>query len=135
MKSILSIYRSKIKKYQDKIYGENIVSLMLWLVLLYFLSLTPSFFKILFLFYTPYLTVTPCLEKIRSFLEHNSQSGEKTYSWRPGFFFRFTIWPYHINYHCQHHQKPSVTWYNLPRKFSSHDFKNTSEIAKHLIKT
>lgn len=76
------------------------------------------------LWFVPLLTLTQAIQKVRSFAEHGplqpaspDDPGELTYSWRPGLFGRLTLWPYHINYHREHHVHPRIPWYDLPRAF------------------
>jgi len=74
------------------------------------------------LWFVPLFTLTQAIQKIRSFAEHGpmvpgSDDSELTYSWRPGLFGRLTLWPYHINYHREHHVQPRIPWYELPRSF------------------
>ncbi len=68
----------------------------------------------------PLLTLTQLLQKLRSYAEHSGGPGvtpgwqDWTYSWRPGLLGRMTIWPYNINRHREHHQKPGLAWHQLP---------------------
>lgn len=68
----------------------------------------------------PLLTLTQLLQKLRSFAEHSGGPGvtpgwqDWTYSWRSGVLGRLTIWPYNINYHREHHQRPQLHWHQLP---------------------
>ena len=76
--------------------------------------------KVLLLWFLPLLTVTQLLQKLRSYAEHsggpNATPGwmDWTYSWRVGWLGRATIWPYHINYHREHHTQPGLRWHELP---------------------
>lgn len=70
------------------------------------------------LWIVPLLTLTQALQKVRSFVEHAPMDApELSYSWRPGWLGRALIWPYHINYHREHHVHPRVPWYRLPATF------------------
>ena len=71
------------------------------------------------LWFAPYLTVTQLLQKIRSFAEHVTAEVDpsRSCSWRPGRLGRFTIWPYNINYHREHHSRPRIPWDRLPAMF------------------
>jgi fatty acid desaturase len=68
----------------------------------------------------PLLTLTQLLQKLRSFAEHSGGPGvtpgwqDWTYSWRTGLAGRLTIWPYCINYHREHHERPGLHWHELP---------------------
>lgn len=70
------------------------------------------------LWFVPLLTLTQAIQKVRSFAEHGPMQGpDLTYSWRPGLLGRLTLWPYNINYHREHHDRPRVPWYRLPEAF------------------
>lgn len=76
--------------------------------------------KVLFVWLVPLLTLTQAIQKVRSFLEHAPHdTPELTYSWRPNLLGRLIVWPYHINYHREHHLQPKVPWHELPRRFAS----------------
>jgi fatty acid desaturase len=74
----------------------------------------------LVLWLAPLLTLTQLLQKLRSYAEHSGGPGltpgweDWTYSWRIGLLGRLTIWPYHINYHREHHERPDLHWHQLP---------------------
>jgi fatty acid desaturase len=74
----------------------------------------------------PLLTLTQLLQKLRSFAEHSGGPGvtpgwqDWTYSWRIGLIGRLTLWPYHINYHREHHARPALRWHELPAADSGH---------------
>jgi fatty acid desaturase len=75
--------------------------------------------KVALLWIVPLLTLTQAIQKVRSFLEHAPMdAGELTYSWRPGWLGRLIVWPYHINYHREHHLHPKVPWHALPQRFA-----------------
>lgn len=75
--------------------------------------------KVALLWLLPLLTLTQAIQKVRSFLEHAPmEADELTYSWRPGWVGRLLVWPYHINYHREHHQHPKVPWHELPSRFA-----------------
>ncbi len=75
--------------------------------------------KVALLWLVPLLTLTQAIQKVRSFLEHAPmEADELTYSWRPGWLGRLVVWPYHINYHREHHQAPKVPWHALPSRFA-----------------
>lgn len=136
--SLLAVYRARhdrdcaFKKYSFDAWGSVYAALIIWggLLLVAFLHL--PMLKILVLFYIPYFSITPCLEKLRSFLEHNDH-GDLTNSWAPGFIGRLTIWPYHINYHQEHHRKPSIPWYRLPIECSEQNLKPSSLALSKLL--
>jgi fatty acid desaturase len=94
----------------------------LWLVWLgSWLALAPeSALFALVLWLGPLLTLTQLLQKLRSFAEHSGGPGVTpgwqgwTYSWRIGLPGRLTIWPYHIHYHREHHERPDLHWHQLP---------------------
>ncbi|MFO0747133.1 MAG: fatty acid desaturase [Myxococcota bacterium] len=70
------------------------------------------------IWFVPLLTLTQAIQKVRSFAEHAAADApELSYSWRPGLFGRLVLWPYHINYHREHHVHPRVPWYRLPATF------------------
>ena len=72
--------------------------------------------RLALLWFVPYFTALQLLQKVRSFAEHAGEgSGDSlTYSWAPGLLGRLTIWPYNINYHFEHHERPGVPWDELP---------------------
>jgi len=75
--------------------------------------------KAALVWFAPLLTLTQAIQKIRSFLEHAPpHAAELTYSWRPGPLGRLIVWPYHINYHREHHLQPRVPWHELPQRFA-----------------
>lgn len=79
---------------------------------------TATALRFALLWFVPLLTMTQAIQKVRSFAEHGPMPGpDLTYSWRPGLFGRLTLWPYHINYHREHHDRPRVPWYRLPATF------------------
>ena len=67
----------------------------------------------------PLLTLTQLLQKLRSYAEHSGGLDSTpgwphwTYSWRPGWFGRLTLWPYRINLHREHHERPQLHWHEL----------------------
>lgn len=71
--------------------------------------------QVALLWFLPYLTILQLLQKIRSFAEHagEGEGDALTYSWAPGVIGRLIIWPYNINYHFEHHDRPSVPWNEL----------------------
>lgn len=75
--------------------------------------------KVVFVWLVPLFTMTQAIQKVRSFLEHAPMDeAELTYSWRPSLLGRLILWPYHINYHREHHLQPRVPWHELPRRFA-----------------
>lgn len=76
----------------------------------------------------PLLTTSHLLHKLRSFAEHSDDPLEPTYSWKVGLLGRLTVWPYNINYHKEHHENPSVPWFDLPKKFSPTQQKKGREL-------
>jgi fatty acid desaturase len=68
--------------------------------------------------FVPLLTLTQGIQKVRSFAEHAAlDAPELSYSWEPGWFGRLVLWPYNIQYHREHHTKPSIPWFELPAAF------------------
>lgn len=64
------------------------------------------------------LTLTQAIQKVRSFAEHaDLDAPELSYSWEPGLLGRLTLWPYNIQYHREHHERPDIPWYELPQRF------------------
>ncbi|MCO4763227.1 MAG: fatty acid desaturase [Myxococcales bacterium] len=85
--------------------------------------------KIIALWVGPLLTLTQAIQKVRSFAEHGPLPGpELTYSWRPGWLGRQLLWPYHISYHKEHHERPNVPWFELPRQFAGRDGRQSREL-------
>jgi len=77
-----------------------------------------TFLRFVLLWFVPLVTLTQAIQKVRSFAEHAPiDAAELSYSWRPGLFGRLVLWPYHINYHREHHTHPRVPWYRLPATF------------------
>lgn len=77
-----------------------------------------SFARFALVWFVPLVTLTQAIQKVRSFVEHAPMDADElTYSWRPGWFGRLVLWPYHINYHREHHVHPRVPWYRLPETF------------------
>lgn len=98
----------------------------LWVIVALFTGLAVAglvvdaeiFARFALLWFVPLVTLTQAIQKVRSFVEHAPMDAPKlTYSWRPGWFGRFVLWPYHINYHREHHVHPRVPWYRLPQTF------------------
>lgn len=69
------------------------------------------------LWLVPLLTLTQGLQKIRSFAEHGPDPEDPSGSWDPGWLGRLVLWPYHIQYHREHHRRPGIPWFDLPRAF------------------
>jgi fatty acid desaturase len=69
--------------------------------------------------FVPLLTLTQAIQKVRSFAEHGR--GGVSYSWAPGWFGRWVLWPYNINYHREHHERADVPWYELPTVFAGRE--------------
>lgn len=85
------------------------------------------------LWFVPLLTLTQLIQKVRSFAEHAPMDApELSYSWRPGLFGRLVLWPYHINYHREHHVHPRVPWYRLPAEFPAVDQRPGRELPRLL---
>lgn len=75
--------------------------------------------RVLIVWLIPLLTITQAIQKVRSFLEHAAADMPTlTYSWRPGLLGRLIVWPYHIQYHREHHLQPRVPWHALPKRFA-----------------
>ena len=93
-----------------------------WILILggVYLRWPTALLPVLLIWLLPLLTLTNLLQKLRSFAEHSGGPGvtpgwdDWTYSWRPGLIGRLTIWPYNINYHLEHHQRPYLPWHALP---------------------
>lgn len=102
--------------------GQTIVTAAAWIVLLgLWFWLAPTIATVaVALWLLPLVTVTQLLQKLRSFAEHSGGPGvtpgwhDWTYSWRAGLAGRLTIWPYHINFHREHHEQPALHWHELP---------------------
>lgn len=77
--------------------------------------------SVLALWVVPLLTLTQLLQKLRSYAEHSGGPYTTrdwphwTYSWRPGLLGRLTLWPYRINLHREHHERPQLHWHELTR--------------------
>lgn len=85
------------------------------------------------IWFVPLLTLTQSIQKVRSFAEHGPMQGsDLTYSWRPGLLGRLTLWPYHINYHREHHERPRVPWYRLPETFPDAPLRPARSLARLL---
>jgi fatty acid desaturase len=86
------------------------------------------------LWFLPYLTLTQLLQKVRSFAEHTDaeDSDERSCSWAPGLLGRWTIWPYNINYHREHHARPDVPWNRLPAAFPDARQRQGAELRSHV---
>lgn len=83
-----------------------------------------TFARFALLWFVPLLTLTQLIQKVRSFAEHGPNDGvDLTYSWRPGRLGRLVLWPYHINYHREHHAEPRVPWHELPAAFPDADLR------------
>ena len=142
-KSISAYWRiyvkTKSKLPKDMMYRESYFSAVLMLLTLFFavvFSPKANVLKVLILFYVPYLTLLPCLEKIRSFAEHSLDAEEKwTYSWDPGIIGRLTIWPYHINFHREHHFHPQIRWFDLPKHFAANGLRPGHTLANILVQS
>ena len=74
--------------------------------------------RVAFVWLVPFLTLTQGIQKVRSFAEHAAlDAPELSYSWAPGWLGRLVVWPYNIQYHREHHERPSIPWYELPGSF------------------
>lgn len=69
------------------------------------------------LWLVPLLTLTQGLQKVRSFAEHGPDPADPSGSWAPGPLGRFVLWPYNIQFHREHHARPGIPWFELPRAF------------------
>jgi len=88
------------------------------MLLLWAASDPASLGRVALLWFGTFFTLTQLIQKVRSFAEHGPlDSGEATYSWRPGLLGRLTLWPYNINYHREHHAHPAVPWHALASHF------------------
>lgn len=128
---------SNLKLRKDTFHIESWVAVALWLGILvfgYYWLATKTLFYSITLYGTGYLTIMPFLEKLRSFTEH-SISEEKgiTHSWNAGLWARSTIWPYHINYHKDHHHNPTIPWHDLPCRFSHDGFKDSKIFLSKIL--
>jgi len=90
--------------------------------------------RVALLWFVPYVTVTQLLQKIRSFAEHAAPDADPTLScsWSPGLAGRLTIWPYNINYHREHHARPTIPWDELPAAFPSARQRPGRDLLAHL---
>jgi fatty acid desaturase len=90
--------------------------------------------RVALLWFLPYVTVTQLLQKIRSFAEHAAPEADPTLScsWSPGLAGRLTIWPYNINYHREHHERPTVPWDELPAAFPAARQRPGRDLLAHL---
>lgn len=88
------------------------------------------------IWFIAYFTLTQMLQKIRSFAEHTTEEREYSLScsWSPGILGRLTIWPYHINYHREHHARPDVPWSQLPTVFPDVSLRPARTLLSHLWK-
>jgi fatty acid desaturase len=86
------------------------------------------------LWLVPYVTITQLLQKIRSFAEHTVETVDPSLScsWAPGLLGRLTIWPYNINYHREHHARPSIPWDRLPAACPSVHQRPGRDLLAHL---
>lgn len=112
-----------------------LLACFIWFLILLGITCVEQAKTIFVLLYLPLYTLTQCLQKIRSFLEHGikDEQNHTTYSWFPGFLGRLTIWPYHINFHREHHKFPSISWNQLPSLPSHTNLKNTNLALGHLL--
>ena len=107
--------------------ADTMIAATVWLAVLgLWLMIAPSMaLVVLALWLAPLLTLTQLLLKLRSYAEHSGGPDvtpgwqDWTYSWRTGLLGRLTIWPYHINYHREHHQRPDLHWHQLPAMVAS----------------
>jgi fatty acid desaturase len=115
-------------------YPEYYVYLISFLVLMSSTLIFNQYLSLLIgvLWLLPLLTLSHLLHKLRSFAEHSDDEQAPTYSWKVGLIGRLTVWPYNINYHKEHHENPSVPWYELPVKFDSVEQKNDREFLSLL---
>jgi hypothetical protein len=65
--------------------------------------------RVAVLWLVPFATLTQGIQEVRLFAEHAALN--------PGLLGRLVVWPYNIQYHREHHERPSVPWYDLPRVF------------------
>lgn len=85
---------------------------------LLFLEAPAVFWHVMSFWFLPLFTLAHLWHKLRSFAEHSWDEASPTYSWQVGWLGRATIWPYHINFHREHHQNPTVPWHQLPVQFA-----------------
>lgn len=112
--------RSKLQLPEAKIPAETWALAALYLAAFaLWLALDPDLaLRFALLWFVPLLTLTQAIQKVRSFAEHAPMDApELSYSWRVGWIGRLILWPYHINYHREHHVHPRIPWYDLPRAF------------------
>jgi len=113
----------------------------LWLMIAGYLALIAIGFLIaptftahaLVLWLVAQLTMLQLLQKIRSLAEHAGADIATSHNWRTGWLGRLTIWPYHINFHRQHHDEPATPWYELPRRFEAAASKATPSLTAVLL--
>jgi fatty acid desaturase len=106
-------------------YGAVAVSFFLW---------PTATLRAALLWFLPYFTITHLLQKIRSFAEHTTSDIDPSLScsWSPGFLGRLTVWPYHINYHREHHVRPEIPWSRLPVEFPDARQRPGGDLLPHL---
>ncbi len=121
MRKELNNPNSKLQLPQGKIYVETWVALAIWIAIITTLILTVNgsvLLKVLTVYLIGFFVVMAFLVKLRSMGEHSLGSDDEvTNSWRAGLLGRLTLWPYHINYHKEHHQCTALKWHELPLAF------------------
>ena len=122
---------SKMKLVKSKIFPELYLMIFVFLGAWLFLYISDStiFFHLLLLWFVPFLTITQLIQKIRSFTEHTfNEKGTTSGSWKVNLLGKLTIWPYNINYHREHHEKPNIPWDELPINFPNIKQKASTEL-------
>ena len=56
----------------------------------------------------------------------------QTYNWTAGILGRLTIWPYNINYHREHHDRPDLPWNLLPASSGAGRHRHGGQLMSHL---
>jgi len=127
--------RSKLALPPAKTFAEFWLTVALWLgaYIAWLVVDLDSALAFALLWFVPLLSLTQSIQKVRSFAEHGPMQGpDLTYSWRPGLLGRLTLWPYHINYHREHHDRPRVPWYRLPATFPEAELRPAGRLGRLL---
>ncbi len=125
----------RLKLVKSKVFPEMYIMIVLFIIgigILYF-NFPMIMNKLLLVWLLPFYTFTQLFQKLRSYSEHTfNEEGTYTGSWKPGLIGRLTLWPYNINYHREHHERPNIAWDELPVKYPDADQRSGSELWKHL---
>jgi len=110
----------RLKLPKGRIYPEYyVLAGLFWTAFVAFAWSFPALaLKGFIVWFVPLLTLTQAIQKVRSFAEHAAlDAPEWSYSWEPGLFGRLVLWPYNIQYHREHHERPGIPWDELPAAF------------------